>query len=340
MLKHALEKVCNHFKYDFVAPISEYNNIYYLPSNPNLDEKTALGFISVTKGTQSGIPNILDYGYFVEDMFKIGKDLPYAKIALYGNTIHLRPHNDPFWLQQSQWKAPDVLLKTTEYNTSELKSTRLLSFSVDTSDEWTIDNYKGTAVEIKTSPVSIINNRAVLLKGLDEVKFGVSLGNGKDELNAIETLLRDVGKFIDNLTGIFGGGSNFADIIEDRLGVLKQTSNWHTVPKVLWLDNTGKLPSNHRDLLNAEVFYDKYHVEKSFVKDNYRGQKKIENGVKIPFGFNDFLQLLSNSYFKSNGKESKITKFVWTVGEDEATIDYYKRSPYTKNLKETKLIPE
>ena len=52
-----------------------------------------------------------------------------------------------------------------------INATNLVSFGVDTSDEWTIDNYAGTAVEIKTEPISVINQRAVLLKGLDEVNF-------------------------------------------------------------------------------------------------------------------------------------------------------------------------
>src|SRR5690606_664453 len=51
-LKSLLEKAANHFGYQFQSPIAELNTLHYLPSNPNLDEKTALGFISVTKGTQ------------------------------------------------------------------------------------------------------------------------------------------------------------------------------------------------------------------------------------------------------------------------------------------------
>ena len=60
----------------------------------------------------------LDYGYFTEDLFKLAKDLPYAKMALLGNTIELRAKNDPFWLQQSQWQIPDVLINTLRYNVS------------------------------------------------------------------------------------------------------------------------------------------------------------------------------------------------------------------------------
>jgi len=339
LLKTALTKIANHFGYQFNCPVVEYNNIVYLPSNPNLDEKTGLGFISSTKGTQSGIPNNLDYGYFTEDLFNLAKTLPYAKMALIGNTIELRPKNDPFWVQQSQWVMPDVIINTLGYNLNELKATNLLSFSVDTSDEWTVDNYEGTSVEIKTDPVSIIRERAVLLKGLEEVKFQVAHGNRKDKLNSLETILKTVGGAIDDVTGLFGTGTNLKSKVLNKIGSLKQSTNWHTVPKLLYL-NGGKLPTNHRQLWNANLLWEKYHKEKSFVRDNFRGQKLLYNNITVPFGLEDFLKLTKNPYFTFNGLSAKIVTFTWTQGQDEAVIDFWVRKPYTFNLKETKIIPD
>jgi len=338
LLKTALTKIANHFGYDFVCPVEEYNNLVYLPSNPNLDEKTLFGFVSVTKGTPSGIPNNLDYGYFTEDLFNLAKRIPYAKMQLIGNTIHLRPENDPFWEMQSTWVMPDIKLNTLQYNTEDLQSTRLMSFQVDLNDEWTIDNYDRTAVEIKTDPISVINERAVLLKGLEEVDYNTALGNRKDSLNAVEKLLKTVGAFIDEGTSLLGSSSNFSGLIQNKIGSLKQTSNWHSLPKLLYMTG-GVIPANHRDLFNAEVLWDKYHVEKSFVQNNWRGQKYIYRGIDIPFGVEDFLKLTDNSFFTFEGKQAKIIKFVWTTGEDTAKIDFWVREPYTFNLKETKIIP-
>ena len=116
-LTTALSKVCSHFGYGFTAPsISEFQNLYYLPSNPNLDDTTAFGFIQTTRGTQQGIPNSGDYGYRCDEMFELAKKLTYSKIAIIGNTVHLRPENDPFWLQQSTWNLPDTLLENKEWN--------------------------------------------------------------------------------------------------------------------------------------------------------------------------------------------------------------------------------
>ena len=338
-LREALKVVCNYLGYGFVSPITEMDDVHYLPSNPNLDEKTAGGFISVTKGTQSGIPNVLDYGYICEDMFQLCKDLFNAKLSIIGNDVHLRSKNDPFWVQQSTWTLPNVLINTLEYNTDDMKSERLLSFSIDTNDEWTIDNYLGTAYEIKTDPLTILRERAVLLKGLDDVKFQGALGNRKDELNGIESFLSDVAGSIDAVIGFFGGSTTFSDKIEARLGDLKQSNNWHTIPKLLYLKGSN-LPLNHREIWNAKILYEKYHEEKSFVLNNRLGQKIYYKGVEVPFGFEDYKQLLDNSYFKYKGDDAKIMSFDWTIGDDKAVIDFWVRKIYTNNLKETYIYPK
>lgn len=332
-LRTALSKVATHFGYNLVAPIDELDNLVYLPSNPNLDNKTFFGLIDSVKGTQSGIPNVIDFGYKCDEMFNLAKELFDAKLAIIGQDLHLRPKNDPFWEQQSTWNLPDILIETLEYNTDEMRAERLLSFEVDLNDEWTIDNYEGTSYEIRTEPLVTLRERAVLLKGIDEINFNVALGNRKDELNGLERLLKTVAIFIDTVTGVFGGGSSFAIQITSKIGVLKQSNNWHSLPKLLYL-NGSVMPVNHRDLFKAKNLYDKYHKDKSFVLDNYRNQKKVYNNVVVPFGFEDYKELLQNGYFFFNGIVAKIINFEWTIGQDVATISFWIREPYTRNLKE------
>lgn len=338
-LKSALSGVCGHLGYDFSTGIDEMDTVYYLPSNPNLDEKTAGGFISLVKGTPSGVPTNTDYGYICEDMFQLCKDLFNAKVSIIGNTVHLRSKNDPFWIQQSTWSLPSVLNLTKEYNTEELVGNRILTFQADLNDEWTIDNYLGTAYEIRTEPKTIIRKNAVLLKGLDEVKFNTALGTRKDELNGLEKFLEKVAGAIDDTVDFFGGSSDLSSQITTRIGVMKQTQNWHSIPKLLYLKD-GKLPENHRELWNSKLLYDKYHNYNSFVLNDFGYQKAYHKGVEIPFGFSDYNQLTDNSYFKYKGVDAKMIKFVWTMGSDKAVIDFWVKETYTKNLKETYINPD
>ena len=338
-LRTLLKSVCTHFGYNFISPIDFLDEVLFLPSNPNLDEKTFGGFISVTKGTQSGIPNTFDYGYRCDELFEMAKNLFNAKYSIVNGEVHFRSKNDPYWVQQSTWSLPDVLLDTKQYNTEEIKPERLLTFRVDQSDEWTIDNYLGTAYEIRTTQLTTIRKRAVLLKGFEEVNFNTALGTRKDELNALERFLKEVAGVVDDLTSFFGNQTNFVSQVSGRIGILKQTSNWHTIPKLIYTGGSGKMPVNHREKWSAKILYDLYHSEKSFVLNNFQGQKTYYKGIRIPFGFEDYKKLTTNSYFYFKGKQAKMIKFEWTIGNDTALVDFWVREPYTYNLAETYINP-
>lgn len=335
MFRRALEVICEHFGYTLDAPIDELDFVAYLPSNPRQDDKTFFGLIDKTHGTPTGIPNSLDGGYYnCAEFFQRAKDLFKAKISIVNKVVILRPKIDDFWVQTSTFNLPSVELQQLQYNTSDLKAEKILSFSIDFNDEWTIDDKVGRAYEIKTSPKTTIRKNAVLLKGIEEIDFLASLGTRKDELNAIENLLLFVASSIDEVTQFFGGGTNFAGQIKSKIGVLKQSNNWSTLPKLLYIKG-GKLPVNHRSLWSAQLLYEKYHIEDSFVLDNARGQKVVYEDVTIPFGFEDFNTLLTNSFFKFKGSDAKITKFTWTIGRDKANVSFWVREKYTDNLQET-----
>lgn len=338
LLKRALEIVCNHFGYTLSTNISELDVVLYLPSNPRNDDKDSDGFISNPKGTPTGIPNVVDFGYDCAEMFTIAKRLFDGQISIVGNIVYFLPVNDNFWIQQSQYSLPNVILESQEYNTSELKSDRLIKFDIDLNDEWTIDDYFGTAYEIRTRPNFLLRKDAVLLKGSDKIDFNCCLPTRKDELSPLEEVLKGLAGFIDGVVNTFFGDSDFEGAIENRVGMLKQSSNWHSKPKLLYAKE-GKLPSNHKTLWNAKILYEKYIKERSFVLDNFNGQKEIYNNVEIPFGFEDYKILTTNSYFLYNGLLAKITKFAWVVGKDRATINFWVKKPYTVNLTEQYIEP-
>ncbi len=338
MLRTALKVVVEHLGYTLSAP-SAILDTYYLPSNPRLDEKEDNGFIKTLKGVPSGIPNVQDFGYNCADMFTLAKRLMRGKIALINGVVHVRPMNDPFWTTQPSWNLPSVLINAKKYNLNELKSTKVYQFRIDTNDDWTIDEYKGTAYEVKTDVTSFTNKKNILLKGLEEVNFSLALGSRKSKLNAIEELLAAVGGAIDEVTGFFGGGTSFKAGVKSKVGVLRQTNNWHTVPKLLPLKG-GKLSASYKTDLSAKMLYDEYLNYDSFIVNGGKRQRAIYEGVEIPFGIEDFKVLSINPYFKYNGVTAKIMSFNWTTGKDKATISFWVQEKYTNKLKETFIEPE
>ncbi|MFA5234184.1 MAG: hypothetical protein WC390_07275 [Sulfurimonas sp.] len=329
----AITKIVQYLGYSFYSNITDLSQAYYLPSNQNYDEDDNFGFLKKVHGTETGIPNISDYGYNCLDFFELAKNLFSAKYAIINNTIYLINEFDNFWIKQSTFKMPSVLNKVKRYNTEELIANRILSFNADITDEWTISNFTGTNYEIITDATITNNSKAKYIKGLEQIQFGVALGNIKEKLNGLENSLAKTAKMIDKVVNTFGGNSDLAGKITSKIGLLKiGTNNW-TIPKVLKLSNNK--PAN-RSLWSAKYLYENYHYGKSFVSNNFYGQKTKYNEVIIPFGLNDFIKLINNSYFyTTDGKEAKATEIKWNINSDKAIVSYQIREPYTHNLKET-----
>lgn len=339
-LKNLMEKACQYLGYSFNTTVQDLDNVVYLPSNNNLDEEDGIkGFLKFPGTITEGIPNASDYGYIAAEIFRLAKDTFYARYQLINGVVQFHAVNSPYWKRLSPWTFPDVLEGEYRYNTDELNDSVIISFTTDISDAYTIGNYRGTSYQVITSAITTGANGRDNITGLDETALPVALGNRKDELTGFEKFLKVVAGAVDLATGIFGGGTNFAGQVSGKIGMLKVATNNHAVPKLLWLEG-GKLPANHRSLFSAKTLWEKYHIEKSFIADNFQKQRKVFEGVQIPFGFADFLTLIDNSYFVGPQGEGKITRLEWNMGKDTATIDYWVTHTYTKNLKETYVEPE
>lgn len=336
----ALSKVADYLGYTFVSPINELDFIYYLPSNPNLDlEDEKTGLFKKFRGTSKGIPNSQDYGYNCSEMFSLAQKAFNAKFVIVGNELHLRSDNDPFWIKTSTYEMPDVLIEGKKYNTNEFVGDKIITFDWDIKDTWTTDNYTGTAYEIKTDAIKVNNPRAVTLKGQDTITLPVCLGTRKEKTTAIEKVILRLARKADGVVDAYLSKSTLATLVKERTGMLKVSDNNHSKPKLLYIIG-DRMPSNHRDLWSAKVLWDQYHIHNSFVDNNYVGQKVIYEDKEIPFGFEDFLKLIDNSYFRNfKGEVSKATKLDWNIASDRATISFWTRKPYTNNLIETKIEP-
>ena len=339
-LKKLMEKACEYLGYSFNTTVQDLDNVVYLPSNNNLDQEDGIkGFLKFPGVITEGIPNASDYGYIAAEIFRLAKDAFFARYQLINGVVQFHAVNATYWKRLSPWTFPDVLEGEYRYNTDELNDSVIVSFTTDISDAYTIGNYRGTSYQVITSAITTGANGRDNITGLDETALPVALGNRKDELTGFEKFLKVVAGAVDLATGVFGGGTNFAGQVSGKIGMLKVSQNNHAVPKLLWLDG-GKIPANHRSLFSAKTLWEKYHIEKSFIANNYEKQRKVFEGVSIPFGFADFLTLIDNSYFVGPQGEGKITRLEWNMAKDTATIDYWVTHTYTKNLKETYVEPE
>jgi hypothetical protein len=237
---------------------------------------------------------------------------------------------------------PSVRPLVKKFNTDEFYANRFITFETDANDEWTVDNFQGTNYQIITDANNTPDIEGKYLKGLDEIRFNVALGSAYEDLNKIEKFLKKVAELIDD-----GTGGDLVSKFQEKIQCLKQSNNWHTVPKIIKLEN-GRLPTNYRDVFSAKSLYQDYINEKSFVTNNnttgainnWHGQKINYEGVRVHFTMDNFISLITNSYFTDwQGKSAKAVKIEWFPSKDFAVIDYWVREKYDGNLKETFIEP-
>ncbi len=335
-LRTLLDRATNYLGFKLESPLTELDDIVYLPSDPDAE-----------KPLTEGIPKPQDFGYKLDEIFDLVKRMANAKLQLIDGVLQLRSLNDPFWVKTSTYKLPGdpngkgLLYETITYNTNEFRANRLIQFLTDVSDEWTVNNFKGTNFEVITTPIQSDEDKNILMKGLDNVQIPCALGNRKDKLNLVEVAVKAVAAAADTVINAFGGNSKLADKVKNRVGMLKVGTNSHSVAKLLFLDSNQKLPVNHRDVFSAKVLYNKYHNEKSFVANSFGGQYQLFRDVRVPFGFTQFLQLINNSHFTNfDGRLGKVDSIKWKIGADSAIMDYRIQEPYSRNMQETFIEPE
>lgn len=140
-----------------------------------------------------------------------------------------------------------------------------------------------------------------------------------------------------------------ANLIGNRIGMLKMENDFVSVPKVLMIGNNAdainnKLLATNETLLNAAYLWDNYHSINSFdgvkyAHNNQYVKRSIEN---VPLCFSDYDKLrLNNKIIDSNGVDiGNIDSLEWNPITEIATrIDFRINKVYTANLKTIKLIP-
>ena len=318
----ALTKIFKYLGYEFITNIEEVKEEYYLPSKAEDRENI-------------GIPFDSDYGFFASEFLELALNRFNAKIFVNGKgQIEMRSELDDYFQLQSNYILPDVLDAPFSYNVNELKESRLISFDNDISEDYTLDNYQGTSYVITTKPITENNPKNTLITGFVENRFNICLGTAKTEFNSVENALTTLLETVDELFEFWGAKSSSVNVITNRLRTLKTSTYFFNKPKLIRIQN-HKIAVDNREKVNAKYYYDNYIDYNSFVQNNYKKQHKVFSGVVIPFSYDNYKQLLENSYFTTNeGKLGRINSLNWIIGADTAEIDFYIEEIYTRNLKE------
>jgi len=324
--KTMLNKGSEHVGLQFSSSIYDsepYSNLTYLPI------KDKVGGSSRETGVPNNTSLINTYG----DLLRTAKLMHNADIRIIDNELKLERWD--YWVEQSRYVIPDVLIEEKRFNTNELKSNYLVSFEYDQQDVNTLDNFQGTNYQVITYPKIVKNQDNKLLKGLEQVRIPFSLATRKDSLTDVEKTLKSLAEIADTVMGAVGASQNLAGSIRGRVGDMNISSDYVGRPKAL-LVRGGKMQSDYRTNFSAKKIYNDFHKINSFVvNDGIHNQWILYNQVRIPFYFDDFITLTENNYCKtSDGKVARVDKIEWSFANDYAIIDFRVNEQYTTNLEE------
>lgn len=344
-LKQALTIPCRYLGLEIETNLEDLDHFLYVPSKKPFYHKTAAGrFLNVAGGIdRSGVPSTGDYGYSCAEMLRLAVDLCNAELKVDNGKLYIYNEGDPFWVKNSTFVLPDVLLENYEYNVSDMVATKMFGFAHDPQDDWTVEDFTGTNYQVDLHSTQAIPTRLNLLKGYKEYRFPVALGSRKTVNDKVEALFQKLFSVLAQFKPLLkklkskNPVVNFFLSLQTTTGIMQvQNRNW-SVPKVVYFNNG--IPANHRDKLSARALYNKYYKYRSFAAP-HTGQRIRYRNVEIPFGLADYLKLQKNSYFKTaSGRIGKFLALEWKLAEDVAVADIEFIEPYVKTLTETTFEP-
>ena len=310
-----------------------FSNASFLPSK---SEKGGIGGSANGVGHPNINSSIYNFGDFIRQMLQVF-NADYKIV----NGVFIFERRD-YWKGSSSYVLPDVetnqskRLSEFTYNTSEFVKNYFISFQTDIQDQNTLENFKGNNYQIISEPITVVNTKNILGKGLTSIRPPFARAYRKNNLTDYEKLLLDVAKQTDKIANFFGQSSNMASKITNRVGMMQLSDDTTTVDKFLFISN-GQMATNQ---ITANMLWDKFHFIESFAEivDPATGltihnQSIIENAEKIPFCHDDWKAILLNREFTTpNGQNGLILSVDWDFQNQVANIRYKISKLYTKNI--------
>jgi hypothetical protein len=204
------------------------------------------------------------------------------------------------------------------YNMEEMWKRYYIHFQLDPMDFHTMDTiYDYHNAEFSCEPVNVVNSDLVNIKGLNDVNVPFALGARKNRLTVTEKLVKGLFQVIDALTGVFGGGTNFAASIDARIGVLMISQEYFGVTKLMYTIG-GKQPANYLQLLSGSALWYNYH----YINEMQLNGWKIKSDVRVRIMESDFVNLLDNNYAEIDGLMCEILRLECIDERSFAQITY------------------
>jgi len=312
-----------------------------------------------------------DYGWLVLETLQAVKSLCNTREDVRDGVIWIKTKTDPDWSEAPVFQPENVLVESTKQykngfyknKIEEVHATTILQFQYDPSDAWTLTANSGDSHEIHRSLITELDPRMNTLKGLQDIQIPYAMAVRYDPVTTLIDLIEESFTGFSSLIGNFqttidqfaayldpnaGAGSAIADVLAMSglnfffavaPGGLKVEDDSWGIPKIIYADNNDgvlNIPVNFKDFIGAPALYNNYYLPDSPAEENnFRGQKTLIEGWRIPFNLAAYQQTKLNPYFQFNSKNAKFTHINWTENARSAETEVEIEEVFDQNIKET-----
>lgn len=328
--KTFIEKaVVNHMGYDAVDFGSHPAPVSGIPFDELMNQLVWLGSKNQQKGypaflpfqptfLRDGIFSPSDNGYFLASCLDTLTRQFRLRRAIIDNVLHLKPENDPFWINQSGYQLPDVKVEqvfanngTIRPNYEDLLGNTIIQFATDDSDKWTLDDLideededstgKIISVKVVESTTTTSNRKNLLNKGKNvSIPFALAVRNSPiDDLldlfgestqlleNLKDSIKDRLDEFASQLAQSMPQLNIFIESVQNRVGALKVENDFFSTPKQMLITENSNgfptIPVDYADKIGAKALMLNYHSWDSFIPGNRNPNNTQQTAAKYVY---------------------------------------------------------
>jgi len=339
--KELLIKGCQYLGYQFESTLLDENPNWTLLPVPLIKDRKSIFeylpdefFAPFNTGYPGTSDSVSTLGQFIDTL----KTMFNARLFFKDNVVRLERRD--YLYNQSVLNIEASLPLQPErsdqykYNTDEVWKRYYIKYALDSNDTHSLDKiYDFHDAEYSTEPLNAINNDLVTIKGLNQVNIPYCLGARKEKLNWFEKIAKEFFQDLDAVVGLFGGSSNYADIIGERKDALMISDPYFTITKVLYTSG-GKQQSDYLDYISATALWDKYHYINAITENAF----EIRENVRVRITDSDFVNLLENNYVEIDGELCELIDVTHIDESHDSKISYRFPSDYANGKVQIKKI--
>lgn len=334
-LKDLIIVGCNKLGYQVDSTLlNQISNVTILPVPLIKGKENILDFIDndLNFAFNNGYPSASDTIPTLGSAIRAVETTFNAKVFVRNNVVKIERRDFPFTNFNGNIEPALAIqgsrIDSYQLNTGEIYRRNYIHYQVDPTDWHTQNEFEKTDAEYSTEPISVTNPDLVTIKGLRDVSIPFAMGSRKNKLNFIEKRVKNFFQVIDSVTSVFGNGTSYASLVQNRVGVLQIGQQFFLITKMLYTIG-GKQPAGYLNYIGANVLESNYH-DIDFIGNNAHFVREL-NDCEIDTA--QFVSLQESNRALVNGTPCELLRVEFYDEKCIAKVTYKEPFNWAFNMK-------